>query len=893
MSEQKGQPPAKKKITIKKPLVESQKARDISDTFASKAERRPEKPAQPAAPQKEPQAAQPRPAERPAERPAPERPVSERPAERPAQERPQPDRPQGGQGQGGYQGNRPSGPAGQGYQGNRSGGQGGYQGNRPGGQGSGYQGNRPYQGGQGQGGGYQGNRPAGQGSGYQGNRPYQGGQGQGGYQGQRSGPGGYQGQRPGGQGQGGGYQGQRPAGQGGYQGQRPYQGTGRPPGPGQRGPGGPRPVTGGTPFDSLLETVRKAQQQGGAPAARKTTPGQRRGPVSPERRKSDMGEQMIQKLYRRLEKKKQAASGTTVPKQIEIMESIQVGELAKKLNLKPGDVISRLMKMGEMVTINKVIDADTATLLAAEFGCEVKVVSLYEETVIQAEEDLEDTRESRPPVVTIMGHVDHGKTRLLDTIRKTNVVATEAGAITQHIGAYQVTTASGKKITFLDTPGHEAFTAMRARGAAVTDIVILVVAADDGVKEQTVEAITHAQEAKVPIIVAVNKIDLPNANVERVKQALAQYGLQSEDWGGQTIFCEISAKANLGIDHLLEMILLQAEVLQLKANPHLRAVGRVVEARIDPGKGPVATVLIQKGTLKEGDPYVVGIFSGRVRAMFDSFGHRVEAAGPATPIEITGIDGVPEAGDPFASVVNEKYGREIAAKRQHFKQITDAATRVQPTLGDLKTWILDHKEVKVIIKADVQGSVEAIRDGLLKLSTDDVKVRVIYGATGAISESDVTLASASNALIVGFQIRATPRAAELAEKNLVEIKYYNIIYNVIEEVKAAMEGLLEPDKVEEISGRAEIRTLFKISRVGNIAGCMVISGKIKKANKVRLIRDSTVIYTGWLKSLRRIKDDVNEVAEGYECGIAIEGYNDIREGDQIESFEIKEVARKL
>ncbi|HMY46726.1 MAG TPA: translation initiation factor IF-2 [Leptospiraceae bacterium] len=707
-----------------------------------------------------------------------------------------------------------------------------------------------------QGSGYQGNNPRPQGSGYQGNNPRTGG--------------------PGGQRQGSGYQGNNPR---------------------SGGPGGQRqPVRGGTPFDALLETVRKAQTGGPAaqPAARKGPPAPRRtGPVSPERRKREEAEQRIRKLYSQMEKKKQAQSGTTVPKQIEIMESIQVGELAKKLNLKPGDVISRLMKMGEMVTINKVIDADTATLLAAEFGCEVKVVSLYEETVIQAEADSESDHQPRPPVVTIMGHVDHGKTKLLDTIRKTNVVATEAGAITQHIGAYQVTTASGKKITFLDTPGHEAFTAMRARGAAVTDLVVLVVAADDGVKEQTVEAITHAQEAKVPIIVAVNKIDLPGANVDRVKQALSVHNLQSEDWGGQTIFCEISAKQNIGIEHLLDMILLQADVMGLTANPSIRGVGRVVEARVDPGKGPVATVLIQNGTLREGDPYVVGVFSGRVRAMFDSFGHRLTEAGPATPIEISGIDGVPEAGDPFTSVVSEKYGREIASKRQHFKQISDAVTRVQPTLGDLKTWIQDHKEVKVIIKADVQGSVEAIRDGLLKLSTDDVKVRVIFGATGAISESDVTLASASNALIVGFQVRATPRAAELAEKSLVEIKYYNIIYNVIDEVKAAMEGLLEPDKVEEVSGRAEIRTVFKISRMGNIAGCMVVQGKVRKANKVRLIRDGVVIYTGSLRSLRRVKDDVPEVAEGFECGIAIEGYNDIREKDIIESFEIKEIARKL
>jgi translation initiation factor IF-2 len=600
----------------------------------------------------------------------------------------------------------------------------------------------------------------------------------------------------------------------------------------------------------------------------------------------------VSKFFVKPDKRKQPVSGTTVPKSIEIMESIQVGELAKKLNLKPGDVIAKLMKMGEMVTITKTIDAETATLLAQEYGCETKVISLYDETIIEAEADTEEIRISRPPVVTIMGHVDHGKTKLLDTIRKTNVVATEAGAITQHIGAYQVATPQGK-ITFLDTPGHEAFTAMRARGAAVTDIVILVVAADDGVKEQTLEAITHAREASIPIIVAVNKIDLPAANIDRIKQELSNHGLQPEDWGGQTIYCEISAKENIGIEHLLEMILLQAEVLDLKANSTIRAIGRVIEAKIDPGKGPVATVLIQKGILREGDPYVVGVFSGRVRTMLDDFGRRLTEAGPATPVEITGIDGVPHAGDPFQVVVNEKYGREIAERRQHYKQITESAKRVQPTLGDLRTWITDHKELKVIIKADVQGSVEAIRDGLNKLTGEDVKVRVIHGATGAISETDVTLASASNAIIVGFQTRATPRAADLADENHVEIKYYSVIYDVIDEVRLAMEGLLEPDKVEEITGRAEIRQIFKISRAGNVAGCMVIKGKIRRNQKIRLIRENVVVYTGSLKSLRRVKDEVSEVAEGFECGIAIDGYNDIRIGDLIEFFDIKEVARKL
>jgi len=820
----------KKKIVIKKPNAPQSK--DISDLFSSKSS-----------------------ADAKA---APKKPPGEQ-KKRPEGTTPAPERPQGSSGQ-------PSTPN-QGYQGQGYQGQ-GYQGQRPGGQGQGYQGQRP--GGQGQG--YQGQRPGGQGQGYQGQRP--GGQGQG-----------YQGQRPGGQGQG--YQGQRPSGPGqGYQGQRP--GGGRPP-----GPGGQRQSNfagSSTPFDAAIETPRKPAE-GGTTGRRQ--PPKKATPAAGDRsRGRDRSERETHdRFYMRAEKKK-PATATTVPKQIEILESIQVGELAKKLNLKPGDVIARLMKMGEMVTINKIIDADTATLLAGEYGCEVKVVSLFDETVIDEEKDIAEAHTPRPPVVTIMGHVDHGKTKLLDTIRKTNVVATEAGAITQHIGAYQVQIPRGS-ITFLDTPGHEAFTSMRARGAAITDIVVLVVAADDGVKEQTIEAITHAKEANVPIIVAINKVDLPAADPERVKKELTQYGLISEEWGGSTIFCEISAKQNMGIEHLLEMILLQAEVLDLRANADLMAVGRVVEAHVDPGKGPVATILVQKGTLHEGDPYVVGVFSGRVRAMFDDLGNRVTVAGPSTPVEISGIDGVPEAGDPFQSVINEKYGREVAGKRQHYKQITDAAQRVHPSLTDLKNWIQDHKELKVIIKADVQGSVEAIREGLLKLSTEDVKVRVIMGATGAISESDVNLASLSNAIIIGFQVRPTPRALDLASRERVEIKHYNVIYTVIEEIKMAMEGLLEPDKIEETTGRAEVRQIFKISKVGNVAGCMMINGKIRRSNRVRLIRDNVVIYVGGLKSLRRHKDEVSEVAEGFECGISIEGYNDIRVGDHVEGFEIKEIARKL
>lgn len=590
-----------------------------------------------------------------------------------------------------------------------------------------------------------------------------------------------------------------------------------------------------------------------------------------------------------LNKKKEPPKQVTqsIPKEITITENIQVSELAKKLNVKPNDVIAKLIKMGEMVTINQILDADTATIVAAEFGADVRVVSLYEETVIKEDEDLPEKRVPRSPVVTIMGHVDHGKTKLLDTIRRSNVAEFEAGAITQHIGAYQVITPKGK-ITFLDTPGHEAFTAMRARGASITDIVVLVVAADDGVKEQTVEAIRHAQAAKVPIIVAINKIDLPTANPEKVKQELVQYGLQPEDWGGDTIYCEISAKNNIGIDNLLDMILIQAEVLELKANPEVKPVGTVIESKKDPGKGPVATILIQKGTLREGMPFVVGIYSGRVRAMFNDLGQRVEQAEPSTPVEIIGIEGVPEPGDPFHVVESEKEAREIAGKRQYFKQISQSQ-RKQPTLKDLDAWTKEHKELNIIVKADVHGSVEAIRDGLLKLSSNDVKVNVIYGAAGPITESDVNLALASNAIIVAFNVRANSKALEIAEQNNVEIKYYSIIYNLLEDIEKALKGLLEPQFEEVVTGEAEIRQVYRISKVGNVAGCMVRKGKINRNDRVRLIRDGVVIYDGEVNQLKRFKDDVSEVAEGYECGISISGYNDIKEGDIIEFYKMKEI----
>jgi len=587
-------------------------------------------------------------------------------------------------------------------------------------------------------------------------------------------------------------------------------------------------------------------------------------------------------------------SGTTVPKEISIMENIQVGELAKKLNLKPNDVITKLMKMGVMVTINNIIDSDTAILLADEYGCKVKIVSLYEETVIQEEQDNPDEYHTRPPVVTIMGHVDHGKTRLLDTIRKSAIIETESGGITQHIGAYQVKIPRGT-ITFLDTPGHEAFTAMRARGASVTDIVVLVVAADDGVKPQTIEAINHARAANVPIIVAINKIDLPGANLDRVMQDLSNLDLLPEEWGGKTITCKISAKEKIGIENLLDMILVQAEVLELKANPKRNAKGTIIEAKLDPGRGPVATVLIQNGSLSVGDAFLSGIHAGKVRAMYDDHGKNITVAPPSCPVLVTGLDAVPDAGDPFDVIRDEKEARNISSHRKEYQRIGQAANTVRVTLDNMNEIIQQGglKELKIIIKSDVRGSAEAIKEALEKLSTSDVKLTVIHAGTGQIVDADIMLASASNAIVVGFHVRANPRTLSLAEKEGVQIKYYSIIYDVVNDIKASMEGLLEPEKIESTVAKLDIREVFKISKVGNIAGCMVTSGKINKNNNIRVLRENVVIFDGKMKSLKRMKDDVNEVASGFECGVFLEGFNDFVVGDELEVYEVKEVARKL
>ncbi|AYV57065.1 translation initiation factor IF-2 [Leptospira kmetyi] len=767
---------------------------------------------------------------------------------------------------------------------------------RPPGQSSGYQGNR----GPGQGsGGYQGNRGPGQGSGgYQGNRGP--GQGGGGYQGNRGpgqGGGGYQGNRGPGQG-GGGYQGNRGPGQGGpgYQGNR---------GPGQGGPGGNRfgggPGSrpggpGGRPMPITSAEVELSQARGAAGASKKK--GHDKEKTSSDKRDFSGAENT--KFFKQRFKKTKVAgvSGISVPKEITVLENVQVGELAKKMNLKPGDVIGKLMKMGMMVTINNIIDAETAALLADEYGCKVKVVSLYEETIIEEEKDNEEDYITRPPVVTIMGHVDHGKTKLLDTIRRSSVIDTESGGITQHIGAYQVRTARGL-ITFLDTPGHEAFTSMRARGAKVTDIVILVVAADDGVMPQTLEAISHAKAAEVPIIVAINKIDLPTANPDKIMQELANHGLQSEEWGGQTMYVKISARENIGIDKLLEMILLQAEVMDLKSNPHRRAKGTIIEAKLDPGRGSVATVLIQNGTLRVGDPFVAGVFSGRVRAMYNDLGQLIEEAGPAFPAQVTGIDGVPDAGAPFDAMADEKEARNISQHRIEFERIGNAGaaagTSSKVTLENMNEFIKQGalKELKVIIKADVRGSAEAIKESLEKLSTPEVKLNVIQSGAGAIVDMDVMLASASNALIIGFHVRANPKTIALAEKEQVQIKYYNIIYQVVDEIKLAMEGLLEPEKIEEVIGSAEIREIFKVSKVGNIAGCMVTSGRIQKSANVRVISDGVTKFDGKLKSLKRVKDDVNDVVSGFECGIQVDGFNDFKVGDIIEAYNVTVIKRKL
>ncbi len=583
-------------------------------------------------------------------------------------------------------------------------------------------------------------------------------------------------------------------------------------------------------------------------------------------------------------------------KVVKIQEGCTIKEFAEVMGQKVGDVIKKLMVMGVMATQNQPMDMDAALLMAEEYGVKAEIANIESaEDVLEEKADAAETMVLRPPVVTIMGHVDHGKTSLLDAIRETNVVAKEAGGITQHIGAYQVSL-KGRDITFLDTPGHAAFTAMRARGAQVTDIVILVVAADDGVMPQTKEAISHAKAAEVPIVVAINKIDKPEAKPDRVKQELSEFELIPEEWGGQTIFCEVSAKKKLGLEHLLEMVLIQADVLELKANPDKMARGAVIEAKLDRGRGPVATVLVQTGTLKVGDFFVTGAQFGKVRALINDKGERIESAGPSMPAEVIGFSSVPLAGDRFAVIEEERKARQIAEIRQAKQRSTEMGSLKKVTLEDLHTQIQEGmvKELNIVIKADVSGSAGAIVDSLEKLSTASVKLKVIHSSVGAITETDVMLAAASNAIIIGFSVRAEPKATELAQREGVDIRLYNIIYNAIDDIKAAMEGLLEPTLKERILGHAEVRQTFHVSKVGTIAGAYVVDGIMTRQNDgVRVLRDNVLVYEGKLHSLKRFKDDVREVQSGYECGIGVENFNDIKVGDVIEAFVIDKVAAKL
>ena len=582
-------------------------------------------------------------------------------------------------------------------------------------------------------------------------------------------------------------------------------------------------------------------------------------------------------------------------KMITIPEVLTIKELADAMKIQPSAIVKKLFLQGKIVTVNQEIDYDTAEEIAMEFEvlCEKEeVVDVIEELLKEDEED-ESKMKKRPPVVCVMGHVDHGKTSLLDAIRNTNVIDREAGGITQHIGAY-VATVNGEKITFLDTPGHEAFTAMRMRGANSTDIAILVVAADDGVMPQTVEAINHAKAAGIEIIVAVNKIDKPSANIDRVKQELTEYELIAEDWGGSTIFVPVSAKTGEGIEDLMEMILLTAEVLELKANPNRRARGLVIEAELDKGKGSVATVLVQKGTLRVGDAIAAGSAYGKVRAMMDDKGRRVKEAGPSTPVEILGLNDVPNAGEVFVGCGNDKEARNFAEtfiSQGRMKLLDD--TKSKMSLDDLFSQIQagNVKELGIVVKADVQGSVEAVKQSLLKLSNDEVVVKIIHGGVGAINESDVTLASASNAIIIGFNVRPDATAKEIAEREGVDVRLYRVIYNAIEDVEAAMKGMLDPVFEEKVLGHAEVRQTFKASGVGTIAGAYVLDGTFERGCSARIIRDGVVIFDGGLASLKRFKDDVKEVKAGYECGFVFEKFNDVKEGDQVESYKMVEIPR--
>ena len=672
---------------------------------------------------------------------------------------------------------------------------------------------------------------------------------------------------------------------GSFRGQQTPRSAGAPRPTGQRGPRPPQQGRAGGPprFGSPTPPVDM-----GAPTQR---PAPKK--VYRKRREFSKADKINERDFQI--KKKEVQRANPVPKKIDIMEFITVSDLAKKMNLKASEVIGKLLEMGMMVTINQQIDSDIATIIANEYDCEVNLVSLYDETLIATDDDVPSDLVPRAPIVTIMGHVDHGKTKTLDAIRSTDNVAKEFGGITQHIGAYKVKLQDKGDIVFLDTPGHAAFTMMRARGAQVTDIVVLVVAANDGVMPQTLEAIDHAKAAKVPIIVAVNKVDLPQANVDRVKQQLSDHGLMPEAWGGNTLFCEISALKGIGIEELLDTILLQAEMLELKANPSVRAEGKVLESRIDQGRGIVATVIVERGTLHQGDNFVAGIYPGKVRAMVDDRGNRIDEAGPATPVEIIGLSDIPGAGDPFQVTENERQARQVGSKRQELERLGQANSVTKVTLDNIFDKLQDGsiQELNVIIKGDVQGSVEALQTALEKLSNEEIRLHAIRASAGAIIEDDINLAIASDALVLGFNVRPTPRAQTLADQEKIDIRKYNIIYDAVDDIKAAMEGLLTPDRKEVIIGELEVRDTFKVPKIGLIAGCYVNEGKIKRNSLVNVYRDDIKIHSGKISSLKRFKDDAREVSAGYECGVGLENYHDLRSGDKLEIIDIIEVAKKL
>ena len=638
-------------------------------------------------------------------------------------------------------------------------------------------------------------------------------------------------------------------------------------------------------YDERLENLapdRADKMQTGKQKFQNRT-GQRKGPTFGNKRRQEEQDKM-RRLQLEIAKK--------TPLTVKIPDEIGVGELASRMKKTGADVVKQLMKLGIMASLSEIIDHDTAALVAMEMGCKVEreVVVTIEERLIDTAEDKEEDLVPRAPVVVVMGHVDHGKTSLLDRLRSAKVADGEAGGITQHIGAYQVE-ARNSLITFLDTPGHEAFTAMRARGAMVTDIAILVVAADDGIMPQTIESINHAKAAEIPIIVAINKMDKPTANPERIKQQLTEYNLVSEDWGGDTIICPISAKTGEGIDQLLDMVALTAEMQELRANPNRSAHGVVIEARLDKGRGPVATMLIQNGSLNQGDVIIAGTAVGRVRAMTDARGHKILSAGPSVPVEIIGMSEVPGAGDEFHAVADERMARELAEQRKHENKLSSTGGNAKVTLEDLFSQIQlgELKDLNIIVKADVQGSAEAVRASLEKLTNEEVRVRVIHCAVGAINESDVMLASTSNAIIVGFNVRPDVNARDSAARMQVDMRMYRVIYDCIDEMEAAMKGMLSPKFKEVTLGQVEVREVYKITGAGIIAGCYVTEGKVTRGAQLRLVRDGIVIHEGAIGSLRRFKDDVKEVARGYECGISIEKYSDLKVGDVIEAFIMEQI----